>query len=311
MPHRPRADVRAASASSSPGATPSRSSSTVVLWLVGLSLRPDYWCGPAEHLRHPAELHRGRADRDRPHLRHRRRRHRSVGRLGRWRWRARAAAYCVKVLGLDPGGALVIGLLAGSARRASSTRCSRSAFGLPAFIATLGMFYIARGVALVDRRRASSSPASPRASTCIGRKVGDILAYFGIPSRPGLSWRASAEVVSVQTLWMLLIAVDRRRSCLAYMPFGQKLYATGGNRRAADYAGINTKRVRFIAAGLLRPVRDHGRASSTSPISAASTRSPASSASSTASRRSSSAAARSSAATAPSSARWPAPRSSR
>ena len=34
---------------------------------------------------------------------------------------------------------------------------------------------------------------------------------------------------------------------LGYMAFGQKLYATGGNRRAADYAGINTSRVRFIA----------------------------------------------------------------
>ena len=31
------------------------------------------------------------------------------------------------------------------------------------------------------------------------------------------------------------------------MPYGQKLYATGGNRRAADYAGINTNRIRFIA----------------------------------------------------------------
>jgi ribose transport system permease protein len=29
--------------------------------------------------------------------------------------------------------------------------------------------------------------------------------------------------------------------------FGQKVYATGGNRRAADYAGINTNRVRVYA----------------------------------------------------------------
>ena len=31
------------------------------------------------------------------------------------------------------------------------------------------------------------------------------------------------------------------------MPFGQRIYATGGNSRAADYAGINTNRVRFLA----------------------------------------------------------------
>ena len=34
---------------------------------------------------------------------------------------------------------------------------------------------------------------------------------------------------------------------LGYTPFGQKVYATGGNRRAAAYAGINTNRVRVIA----------------------------------------------------------------
>jgi ribose transport system permease protein len=34
---------------------------------------------------------------------------------------------------------------------------------------------------------------------------------------------------------------------LAKTPFGQQVYATGGNRRAADYAGINTRRVRFIS----------------------------------------------------------------
>jgi len=34
---------------------------------------------------------------------------------------------------------------------------------------------------------------------------------------------------------------------LGFMPFGQKLYAIGGNIRAAAYAGINTNRVRFAA----------------------------------------------------------------
>ena len=34
---------------------------------------------------------------------------------------------------------------------------------------------------------------------------------------------------------------------LGYTVFGQQVYATGGNRRAADYAGISTARVRVIA----------------------------------------------------------------
>ena len=55
------ADARAASASSSRGATRWRSSSTVVLWFVGFCLRPDYWCESAQHLRDPAQLHRARA----------------------------------------------------------------------------------------------------------------------------------------------------------------------------------------------------------------------------------------------------------
>ena len=50
----------------------------------------------------------------------------------------------------------------------------------------------------------------------------------------------------MQTIWMLLVAIVAG-VVLAYTPFGQKVYATGGNIRAAAYAGINTNRVRFLA----------------------------------------------------------------
>ena len=50
----------------------------------------------------------------------------------------------------------------------------------------------------------------------------------------------------MQTIWMLLVALVAG-VVLAYTPFGQKVYATGGNIRAAAYAGINTNRVRFLA----------------------------------------------------------------
>jgi ribose transport system permease protein len=52
--------------------------------------------------------------------------------------------------------------------------------------------------------------------------------------------------VSVQTVFMLAVAIVAA-VVLAATPFGQTIYATGGNRRASDYAGINTNRVRFIA----------------------------------------------------------------
>jgi ribose transport system permease protein len=116
--------------------------------------------------------------------------------------------------------------------------------GLPAFIATLGMFYIARGIAAWITA-GKQLTGFTEGYNLIGRKVGDILAYLGIP-HPGGLLGAIAEVVSIQTIWMILVAIVAG-TVLAFMPYGQRLYATGGNRRAADYAGINTARVRFIA----------------------------------------------------------------
>ena len=52
--------------------------------------------------------------------------------------------------------------------------------------------------------------------------------------------------MSVQTLWMLLVAL-LAGVVLAYTPLGQRMYATGGNIRAVAYAGINIGRVRFVA----------------------------------------------------------------
>ena len=72
----------------------------------------------------------------------------------------------------------------------------------------------------------------------------DIFFYLHIPVPPGLT--AISEVVSVQTVFMLAVAIVAA-VVLAATPFGQTIYATGGNRRASDYAGINTNRVRFIA----------------------------------------------------------------
>jgi ribose transport system permease protein len=117
-------------------------------------------------------------------------------------------------------------------------------FGLPAFIATLGMFYTARGLAawLVAGQQLTGWSES---FNLFGRKVGDILSYFHLPLPPGVL-RAVTDVVSVQTVWLLVVAA-LAGIALGYTTFGQKVYATGGNRRAADYAGIDTRRVRVIA----------------------------------------------------------------
>ncbi len=215
---------------------------TVILWLVGLYLRPDYWWNLPNTfaiLLNYTELALltvgltyviacGDIDL-------------SVGAV--LAFAGSTAAYCLKVLGTDPGTAIAMGMAAGCLAGAVNALVAVG-FGLPAFIATLGMFYIARGLAawfVAGQQLTGWSEGF----NLLGRKVGDILAYLGQPLPPGLL-RALAEVVSVQTLWLALIAAIAG-IVLGYTVFGQQVYATGGNRRAADYAGISTNRVRVIA----------------------------------------------------------------
>lgn len=215
---------------------------TVVLWLVGLSLRPDYWYNLPNTfaiLLNYTELALisvgltyviAAGDIDL-----------SVGAV--LALAGSAAAYSLKVIGVDPLTAVAIGLVVGGF--AGFVNAALTVWmKLPAFIATLGMFYIARGVAswLVSGQQLTGWTEG---YNVIGRKVGDILTYFGIPHPAGVIG-AITEVLSVQTLWMLLVSVIAG-IVIGFMPYGQRLYATGGNIRAAAYAGINTNRVRFAA----------------------------------------------------------------
>jgi ribose transport system permease protein len=214
----------------------------VLLWLVGLYLRPDYWA----HLPNTFAIllnytevalitigltyviAAGDIDL-------------SVGAV--LALAGSAAAYALKALGADPLTAIAIGFSVGLA--AGFINAGLTVWlKLPAFIATLGMFYIARGLAawIVSGQQLTGFKEQ---YNLIGRKIGDIIAYSGLP-RPHGFLGALTDVVSVQTVWMLVVAI-LAGTVLAFMPFGQRIYATGGNRRAADYAGINTDRVRFIA----------------------------------------------------------------
>ncbi len=153
------------------------------------------------------------------------------------------AAYCVKALGMDPMAAVAMGMLAGTSAGVVNGLLTVG-FGLPSFIATLGMYYIARGLAawVVAGQQLTGFPEK---FNLYGRKIADIFATYGIELPLG-TLRAFAEVVSVQTLWTVLVAIIAG-IVLGYMPFGQRVYATGGNLRAAAYAGINTGRVRFLS----------------------------------------------------------------
>ncbi|KSV83101.1 ABC transporter permease [Sinorhizobium sp. GL28] len=215
---------------------------TVLLWLTGLALRPDYWWNLSNTfaiLLNYTELALiavgltyviAAGDIDL-----------SVGAV--LALSGSTAAYFLKVLGADPMTAVAMGLLVGMAAGLVNASVTVS-FKLPAFIATLGMFYIARGLAawFVAGQQLTGWPES---YNLLGRKANDVLLYFGFSLPPGFL-RTVAEVVSVQTIWMFFVALVAGL-VLAYLPFGLKVMSTGGNLRAAAYAGINTNRVRFLA----------------------------------------------------------------
>jgi ribose transport system permease protein len=116
--------------------------------------------------------------------------------------------------------------------------------GLPAFIATLGTFYWARGVgsSIVAGTQLNGFPES---FNLIGRNLYELLDVMGLAPTGGL-WLAFAKAVSVQTIFVLLVALIAG-IVLGHTTFGQKVYAIGGNERAARLAGVNTRRVRFAA----------------------------------------------------------------
>jgi ribose transport system permease protein len=154
------------------------------------------------------------------------------------------AAVVMKDTSLGPLAAALIALAAGVL--AGVVNGWLTAYvGLPSFIATLGTFYWARGVgsSIVAGTQLNGFP---EAYNLIGRSLYELLAALGAPPAPGTLWFAIASAVSVQTIFVVLVALIGG-VVLAKTTFGQMVYAVGGNERAASYAGINTRRVRFIA----------------------------------------------------------------
>ena len=143
-----------------------------------------------------------------------------------------------------------------AARRASSMRSSRSASACRPS-SPRSACSISPAASPPGSSPASSSPAFPRASTCSAARSTTSSTYFGIAAGAGLAarrHRGGQRPDHLDGRWSPCIA----GIVLGYTPFGQKVYATGGNRRAADYAGINTNRVRFIALVFSRALRGHG-----------------------------------------------------
>ena len=215
---------------------------TVALWLTGLALRPDFW-GSLDNtfslllaFTEIALVATGltfviaNGDIDL-----------SVGSV--LAFSGATAAFMMKEMGADPLTAVVIALIGGLLCGAVNGIVTVY-FRLPAFVATLGMFYVARGLGawMVAGRQLAEFPSS---FNVIGRSLYEVLDAMGMAPGAG-AFEVVAKAVSAQTLFMGLLAVIAGIA-LGKTPIGQMVYAVGGNERAARYAGINTGAVRFSA----------------------------------------------------------------
>lgn len=140
-------------------------------------------------------------------------------------------AYMMKFQNWNPAAAILLALVVGCAVGAVNgvlvAYCN-----IPAFIATLGIQYVCRGAAKIITN-AIPIGNLPKSIAFLGN------GYIGFIPVPVL-------------LMLILFAVFV--FIMAKTKFGRDVYAIGGGREAAFYAGINTKKVQFfvyVIAGLL------------------------------------------------------------
>lgn len=117
-----------------------------------------------------------------------------------------------------------------------------SVFKVPAFVATLGVMYVARGIALLMTNGLTYNNLSGRPE--LGNTGFDWLGFNRIAGVP----------ISVIVLAVLAILGGLMLSRSA---FGRWLYASGGNERAAELSGVPTRRVKitvYTLSGILSAI---------------------------------------------------------
>ena len=111
-------------------------------------------------------------------------------------------------------------------------------FKVPAFVATLGMLYVARGAALLltdglTFNRLSGDPALGNA---------------------GFEWLGFNKLLGIPVgILILFIVAILGMLALSRTPFGRWVYSTGGNARAAELSGVPVNRVKltvYIISGV-------------------------------------------------------------
>jgi erythritol transport system permease protein len=102
-------------------------------------------------------------------------------------------------------------------------------FGVAPFIATLGMLYIARGVALLI----SNGETYPNlgGSPALGNT--------------GFDFLGSGKILTIPvSIWLMALFAAAATALTRKTPFGRWVYAIGGNERAAELAGIQVNKVK-------------------------------------------------------------------
>ncbi|MFN8446547.1 MAG: ABC transporter permease [Caldilineaceae bacterium] len=104
-------------------------------------------------------------------------------------------------------------------------------FNVAPFIATLGMLYAARGLALL-RSDGNTFP------NLVGRPE---LGNTGFPQL------GAGDFLSINySIWIMIIFTLVAVFIASKTPFGRQVYAIGGNERAAELSGVRVKRVKTI-----------------------------------------------------------------
>ena len=137
------------------------------------------------------------------------------------------AVWVVVVIALAVGGAV------GALNGLLVTR-----FNVAPFIATLGTMYIARGAALLI----SDGSTFPRLQG--EEELGNTgFSFLGLGAPLGIPTSIWVMVIGAFAVWLLI----------SRTAFGRRLFATGGNERAAELSGVKVRTVKmkvYIASGL-------------------------------------------------------------
>jgi ribose/xylose/arabinose/galactoside ABC-type transport system permease subunit len=121
---------------------------------------------------------------------------------------------------------LILGTLAGAISGYVITR-----FNVAPFIATLGMLYVARGIAGL-RNNGYTFP------NLVGRPE------YG---NTGFEILGAGEFLGVNySIWLMIILTLVAHIVTKRTPFGRHVYAIGGNERAAELSGVRVSRTKII-----------------------------------------------------------------